>query len=55
MDKPSYRQLRQKYEEAMDVIADIWLELRSLRQEVDDYYQVFEKRQEELAENERKQ
>ena len=46
----SYNDLVQKYEEALDNICDLEMEIRELRQEADDYYQAFEELQDELEE-----
>ncbi|MDD2504078.1 MAG: hypothetical protein PHG58_09585 [Clostridia bacterium] len=49
MNDLTYEQLYQKYEEALETIGDLEMEIRDLKQEVDDYCQAFEELQYELA------
>lgn len=45
MSGKSYEQLEQAYENALEIIADQEMELRELKQELDDYIQAFEELQ----------
>ena len=45
----SYKQLQENYETALDTIADQEMELRELKQELDDYIKAFEELQLLLA------
>ena len=49
MNDFTYEQLHQKYEEALDTIADLEMEVSDLKQEVADYCQAFEELQNELS------
>jgi FtsZ-binding cell division protein ZapB len=46
----SYNNLLHNYEEALDTIANLQMEILELKQEVDDYCQAFEELQDELSE-----
>ena len=49
MHKPTYDQLLELYEEALDTICDLEMQIRELNQDVDDYSQGFETLLDELA------
>jgi len=45
MSDKSYKQLQKDYENALEIIAGQEMELRELKQELDDYIQAFEELQ----------
>lgn len=49
MNNLTYVQVCRKYEEALDTIADLQMEISNLKQEVYDYCQAFEELQDELS------
>ena len=49
MNKLTYEQLYQKYEDAMDTIASQEMEIRELKQDLDDYSQAYEELLDHLA------
>ena len=42
MNKPSYKELSQRYEESLDTICSLQMEIRELKEERDDYIQAYE-------------